>query len=333
MSDTRIVDADGWAGDFHVTLETPDDPETLEVGGILIAEPSDADWVAEVREHFPLDTDDEGRAIAHGGSQHPAESGEPGIILAPYHDETDPTAVLAAADAATVAMSLDLASPTSMRFHFTSKVDPTLCGACASCVKTCAFGACSIDHERGISVVDVRRCSGCGKCVVSCPVGARDITNAPHDHLLDAIRMYAEMPVTGERVLGFLCAGCGYPAADKAAAEVASGSRSYPASFLPLRINCGGRLDALYVLEAFKHGFDGVAVFRCREGHCRNRIGNLDMDRRINLLRTVLRSRAIDDARLRIIDITGTEGGTFLAEVNGFYSDLAEVSDGKGGAQ
>ena len=87
--------------------------------------------------------------------------------------------------------------------------------------------------------------------------------------------------------------------------------------------------DTLYVLEAFSEGFDSVVVFRCREGHCHNLIGNLDMDRRLNLLRTVLRSRNIDDSRLRIVDISPDEGEGFAAAVNETYENIKGLAKGK----
>jgi coenzyme F420-reducing hydrogenase delta subunit/Pyruvate/2-oxoacid:ferredoxin oxidoreductase delta subunit len=240
---------------------------------------------------------------------------------------------VAAADSAAMALVLRLSQESVTHFHDVSRVDEDLCGGCASCVKTCAFGACSLDPVTHFSHVDLRRCRGCGKCVVSCPVGARDIVNSPHHYLVEAIKELSRTQVEGDKVLGFLCGGCGYPAADDAARAIAERGTGYPASFLPLRIPCGGRLDTLYVLEAFKQGFDGVAVFRCREGHCHNLIGNLDMDRRINLLRTVLRSRRLDDSRLRIVDISPFEGKHFVDELEGVYSTIGTLENGKGGPQ
>ena len=155
--------------------------------------------------------------------------------------------------------------------------------------------------------------------------------SSPHDQLIHAVRTLAETGVPGERVLGFLCGGCGYPAADSAADYVTESGETYPTSFLPVRIPCGGRLDTLYVLEAFKAGFEGVVVFRCREGHCHNLLGNVDMDRRVNLLRTVLRSRNLDDTRLRIVDISPFEGKRFVEQVNDLYAALGGLVNGRGG--
>jgi len=149
--------------------------------------------------------------------------------------------------------------------------------------------------------------------------------NAPHDVFLEVVRTMAKSRFDTPKVLGFLCGGCGYPAADDAARVTGDSGAGYPSSFLPVRIPCGGRLDTLYVLEAFRGGFDAVCVYRCREGHCHNLIGNLDMDRRINLLRTVLRSRGIDDARLRIVDISPDEGERFLESVEAVYATIESL--------
>lgn len=331
VDDARVADGEGWLGDYHITLETPTGPRTYEVGGLLLARPDKPEWIEELRTHFKVDIDDDGFARSLDPQTHPAETVDSGIMVVPLRDrDALHRDKVAAADSAAMALVLRLSQPTVMHFSDTSAVDESLCGGCATCVRTCAFGACTID-ENGRSHVDVRRCRGCGKCVVSCPVGARDIVSSPHDFLLEAVRTLASVPSEDQRVLGFLCGGCGYPAADNASTFVAERGKGYPTSFMPLRIPCGGRLDTLYVLEAFKAGFDAVCVYRCREGHCHNLIGNLDMDRRINLLRAVLRSRDIDDARLRIVDISPGEGERFVESVEGVYESVSHLANGKGG--
>ena len=331
VDDSRLLDGDGWVGDYRITLDSPAGRSTFHVGGILLARPDLPEWIEELRTHFKVDIDDEGNARSLSPDTHPAETVDPGIMVVPVRrKDTIERDKVSAADSAAIALVLALSSAHTVHYQDTSAVDETLCGGCASCVRTCAFGACSIGED-GFSHVDVRRCRGCGKCVVSCPVGARDIVSSPHDYLLAAVRELAATPVEGDRVLGFLCGGCGYPAADGASEVIAERGEGYPASFLPLRIPCGGRLDTLYVLEAFKAGFDAVCVYRCREGHCHNLIGNLDMDRRINLLRTVLRSRGLDDARLRIVDISPFEGEHFIESVEGVYATISMLANGKGG--
>jgi len=324
-----LADGQGWLGDYEVVLETDDGRTTHHVGGIILADPAHTEWVTEMRPHFRIDVDDDGGARTIDPATHPAETVEPGImVISIVEDEGRLRDSVTAADSAAIALILKLSQTENVHYRDTSSVDDTLCGGCASCIRTCAFGACYIGED-GLSHVDVRRCRGCGKCVVSCPVGARDIVNSPHRYLISAINTLAEVPTEDPKVLGFLCGGCGYPAGDHASTSIAEDGTSYPATFLPLRIPCGGRLDTLYVLEAFKAGFDAVTVFRCREGHCHNLIGNLDMDRRINLLRVVLRSRRIDDSRLRIIDISPFEGERFIEQVNEVFENIETLDHPK----
>lgn len=332
VDSSRLVDGDGFLGDYRLVLESPEGTVTYEVGGILLARPDHTEWVEELRRHFRVDVDDSGFARSLDPTMHPAETVDEGIMVMPLRrSDARESEKVAAADAAAMALVLKLSHDTVVRYRHTSVVDESLCGGCATCVRTCAFGACYIGED-GFSHVDPRRCVGCGKCVVSCPVGARDILSSPHDHLMRAVRDLAQVETTSDKVIGFLCGGCGYPAADHAAKTVAERGEGYPSSFLPVRIPCGGRLDTLYVLEAFKAGFDGVCVYRCRDGHCHNRVGNLDMDRRVNLLRTVLRSRNIDDARLRIVDISPFEGDHFVDTLNEVYATIGGLTNGKGGA-
>jgi heterodisulfide reductase subunit A-like polyferredoxin/coenzyme F420-reducing hydrogenase delta subunit len=329
----RLVDGDGWLGDYRIVLESPRGTATYRVGGILLARPDHTQWVEELRQHFRIDVDDEGFARSIDPATHPAETVDPGImVVPPRRSDGLERDKVAAADAAAMALVLRLSQEGVTHFRDVSAVDETLCGGCASCVRTCAFGACTLDGN-GVSHVDVRRCRACGKCVVGCPVGARDIMSSPHDYLLEAVERLSQVEAAHEKVIGFMCSGCGYPAADRGADFVAERGKGYSADFLPLRIPCGGRLDALYVLEAFKTGFDAVNVYRCREGHCHNLIGNLDMDRRINLLRVVLRSRHIDDARLRIVDISPFEGERFVESVEQSFSTATSLAGSKGGHQ
>jgi coenzyme F420-reducing hydrogenase delta subunit len=189
-------------------------------------------------------------------------------------------------------------------------------------VKTCAFHACSIDPAERISKVEERRCKACGNCVTACPANARDLPTYAHDYLTESIKIYSKYERNGSpKVLCILCDGCGYPAADAAG----TGDYLYPASVLPLRVACGGRVDTQHVLEAFHCDFDGVLVTVCREGHCHNIVGNVDMCRRVNLFRAVLRSRELNPERLRILEIAPFEGKRFADEATRFVEDLKKM--------
>jgi len=52
-----------------------------------------------------------------------------------------------------------------------SEVDPELCAACMTCVRTCPYQVPYINKD-GVSQIDPARCRGCGMCAVECPAGA-----------------------------------------------------------------------------------------------------------------------------------------------------------------
>ncbi len=58
------------------------------------------------------------------------------------------------------------------------------------------------------------------------------------------------------KIIAFLCNWCAY-----AGADLAGVSRlQYPSNIRPIRVMCSGRVDPLFIIRAFKEGFDGVLV-------------------------------------------------------------------------
>lgn len=322
----EVSDLSGWCGDYEVDIVLPGRAQRVWVGGVILAASEDVEWVEYLRSFLRLDVDDDGHALTLNPRMLPVQTDDEGLMVLPardggadwLHDR------VASADSAVLSLMVQLNKREICHHADVTSVDEKLCGGCASCVKTCAFGASTLDPLTKLSRVDIRRCRGCGKCVVSCPVGARDIVSSPNACISRAIQLLAHAPTDESRVLAFLCRGCGYTAADNAGRAVAEGgAQGYPASVLPIRIPCGGRLDARFVLEGFKAGFDGVMVARCKEGRCHNLIGNLDMDRRMSLLRDVLRALAIDPERLRLLDIAPEDGEGFALAARSFSEQVA----------
>jgi F420-non-reducing hydrogenase iron-sulfur subunit len=56
------------------------------------------------------------------------------------------------------------------------------------------------------------------------------------------------------KILGFLCNWCCYAAADSAGIA----RFQYPPNVRVIRIMCTGRMDPLFIIEAFHAGIDGV---------------------------------------------------------------------------
>ena len=75
-------------------------------------------------------------------------------------------------------------------------------------------------------------------------------------------------------------------------------------------IICSGKLDTAHIVDAFKHGADGVLVLGCPEGECHYQDGNYEAKKRIYLLHKVLASYGIEPDRVRIEMSLDPEGKT-----------------------
>lgn len=223
--------------------------------------------------------------------------------------------------AASGALARVLGADTIAHEIFVSRVDEDRCGGCGTCVKTCMFHASSINKDKYVSEVDTLRCKGCGNCVTACPSGARDLQLFPNAYFKEAIETFSRYNPSGPKILAMLCNGCAYPGADQAGLA----GFKYPANVVSLRLPCAGRVNAQHVLYAFEKGFDGVLIGDCHPGNCHFIVGNTDMERRINLFREVLRSRRIDDDRLRIESISANEGKKYAEVVQKFVEDLKKM--------
>ncbi len=330
--DSKISDVYGWCGDYTIQLSGHNQTSDIHVGGIIIAVGNDRNWIAQLQPLVQIDTDDEGFFRTIDPMTLPVQTTDEGKVVIPYQTESPESLGLEIARADSAALSLQLALGRREIIHHVtvSEVNEELCGGCGTCVRTCAFRATSIEPFRNVSVIDPRRCRGCGNCVVACPTEARDLVTYPNSYLLSAIRILSQAPL-GEapRVLAVLCDGCGYGAADKAGLlAIEPNGRGYSPRVMPLRVECGGRVDCEYIMHAFNCGFDGVIIFKCRRGHCHNIIGNRDMDGRISLFRAVLRSLEIDTERLRVIDVSPYEGQLFEQEINVFEKEIKERMGG-----
>jgi F420-non-reducing hydrogenase iron-sulfur subunit len=109
------------------------------------------------------------------------------------------------------------------------------------------------------------------------------------------------------RIVGFLCNWCSYTGAD-----LAGTSRiKSPPNLRILRTMCTGRVDPSFILRAFQLGADGVLVAGCHPGDCHYQEGNFKAQRRVLLLKRVLREFGVDERRLRLEWISAAEGEKF----------------------
>ncbi|MBN1409770.1 MAG: CoB--CoM heterodisulfide reductase iron-sulfur subunit A family protein [Spirochaetales bacterium] len=53
-----------------------------------------------------------------------------------------------------------------------SRIAPSLCTGCQTCLSVCSYGAIVFDRENGICVTNEMLCRGCGNCASACPSNA-----------------------------------------------------------------------------------------------------------------------------------------------------------------
>jgi len=122
-------------------------------------------------------------------------------------------------------------------------------------------------------------------------------------------------------IIGFLCNWCSY-----AGADLAGTSRmKYPANIKSIRVMCSGRIDPVYVLEAFRKGADGVLIAGCHPGDCHYQSGNYKTNRRMKLLKKVLEEMGIEPERLRFEYVSASEGKKFADVVTEMTKDLQKL--------
>ena len=106
-----------------------------------------------------------------------------------FIDETIAQARAAAGRAATILSKTHLVIPGQV-----SKVDPTVCVACATCVKVCPYGAPVINALKKAEIQGAK-CMGCGSCAAACPARAISLQ---HQEDRQFVAMLDELLVDGE---------------------------------------------------------------------------------------------------------------------------------------
>lgn len=123
------------------------------------------------------------------------------------------------------------------------------------------------------------------------------------------------------KIVGLLCNWCSY-----AGADLAGVSRiQYPPTLRIVRVMCSGRVDPVFILEAFRSGADGVLVAGCHPGDCHYLAGNFKSQRRIVLLKRVLEQFGLEPERLRLEWVSASEGDRFATVIKDMTEEIKKL--------
>ena len=122
------------------------------------------------------------------------------------------------------------------------------------------------------------------------------------------------------RIVAFLCNWCAYRGAD-----LAGTSRfHYPSNVRIIRLMCSGSIDPVYVIKALLDGADGVLIGGCHLGNCHYQDGNYRAQRRIEIVKNILRQVGIDEGRVWLRWIDASEGKLFSEIIAQMTDELRE---------
>ena len=122
------------------------------------------------------------------------------------------------------------------------------------------------------------------------------------------------------KILGFLCNWCSY-----AGADLAGVSRiQYPTNVRVIRVMCSGRVDPVFIAEAFMNGIDGVLVLGCHLGDCHYISGNYEAELKMKMLsKTLLMINFAD--RVRLDWVSAAEGNRFAQIIREFTEHIRKL--------
>jgi len=108
-------------------------------------------------------------------------------------------------------------------------------------------------------------------------------------------------------IVAFCCMYCAYAAADAAG----SMRLTYPPNVHVILVPCSGRVDEIFILQAFENGADGVYVAGCEEGSCHFVSGNFRAKKRVGAVKKILSEIGLESERVEMFNISASQGGLF----------------------
>jgi len=111
------------------------------------------------------------------------------------------------------------------------------------------------------------------------------------------------------KVVGLLCRWCSYTGADLAGAM----RLQYPPEIRIIMVPCTGKIDILFLLQAFEAGADTVFVSGCHEGDCHYVSGNLYARKRVERAKEILKEVGLEPERVEMFHVSASEGPKFAA--------------------
>lgn len=183
------------------------------------------------------------------------------------------------------------------------------CGKCGICRSVCPYEAITIPED-DYPEFDSLLCQSCGLCVSSCPTRALETPSYGYD-LVDAQTEAILSEKTGGVIIGYICDDCGYNLLDTAGFVEAE----YTSSFVPIYVNCMSNLSLRNVLNAVKHGADGVMLVGCVKDRCHFLKGTDRSRGQMEIIESFFKSTGVKTP-IAILESSGTMVSQFTSAID-----------------
>jgi coenzyme F420-reducing hydrogenase delta subunit len=123
------------------------------------------------------------------------------------------------------------------------------------------------------------------------------------------------------RIIAFVCNWCTYSGADLAGTS----RMKYSDNVRVIKLPCTGRIDPLFIVEAFKKGAKGVLVSGCHPGDCHYTSGNYHSRRKYATFRDLLGYFGLDLNRVEFSWVSASEGNKWVTVINEFTDKIKSL--------
>ena len=122
------------------------------------------------------------------------------------------------------------------------------------------------------------------------------------------------------RIVTLCCNWCSY-----AGADLAGTSRlQMPPNMRVIRVNCTGRIDPLFILQALEMGADGVLISGCHEGECHYAEGNIHSKKRFDFFKKILDEMKLGN-RISFVHVSASEGSKWAEITTDFVKKIKKL--------
>jgi len=101
--------------------------------------------------------------------------------------------------------------------------------------------------------------------------------------------------------------------------------QTYPPYHRVIRVMCSGRVDPLFVMEAFRNGADAVMVGGCKLGECKYIEGNFQALIMGEMVRNLMKLIGINEERFKLEWVSSAEPAKLVEDIKTYMLKIKEL--------